>query len=41
MKSYGLPRARAEEILTDCGIDLKARGETLTPKQFAILSEKL
>ncbi len=41
MNSYGLPRARAEEILTDCGIDLKARGETLTPKQFAILSEKL
>ena len=41
VNSFGLTRARAQEILTECGIDLKARGETLTPEQFALLSEKL
>ena len=41
VNSFGLTRARAQEILTDCGIDLKARGETLTPEQFSRLSDKL
>lgn len=41
VNSFGLSRAEAQRILTECGIDLKARGETLTPEQFAYLSEKL
>lgn len=41
VNTFNLTRARAEEILTECGIDLKARGETLTPAQLARLSEKL
>lgn len=39
VNSFGLTRDRAREILTECGIDLKARGETLTPEQFGKLSE--
>ena len=38
---FKLTRARAQEILTECGIDLKARGETLSPRQFSMLSSKL
>ena len=41
INSFNITRARAQEILTECGIDLKARGETLTPEQFALLSEKI
>lgn len=41
VNAFGLTRDRAREILTGCGIALKARGETLTPGQFAELSEKL
>lgn len=41
VNSFGLTRDRAREILAECGIDLKARGETLTPEQFALLSEKI
>lgn len=36
---FKLTRAQAQKLLTDCGIDLKARGETLTYIQFAKLAE--
>ncbi len=39
VNSFGLSRTQAQEILEKCGIDSKARGETLTPEQFASLSE--
>ncbi|MDE7453106.1 MAG: 16S rRNA (adenine(1518)-N(6)/adenine(1519)-N(6))-dimethyltransferase RsmA [Clostridia bacterium] len=39
VNSFGFSRQKAQEILTECRIDLKARGETLTPKQFAELAK--
>lgn len=39
VNSFGFSRSQAQEILTKCGIDLKARGETLTPQKFAGLSK--
>lgn len=41
MNVFKLSRAAAENVLSECGIDVKARGETLLPEQFAILSDKL
>ncbi|MDE7440278.1 MAG: 16S rRNA (adenine(1518)-N(6)/adenine(1519)-N(6))-dimethyltransferase RsmA [Clostridia bacterium] len=41
VNSFKLTRPEAQSILTECGIDLKARGETLTHQQFALLAEKL
>lgn len=41
VNAFKLSRSQAEEVLTVCGIDLKARGETLSPEQFAYLSEKI
>lgn len=41
MKAFNLSRERAEGILQSCGIDLKARGETLSPEQFALLSDRI
>lgn len=41
VNAFGLTRAAAQEILSDCGIDLKARGETLSPEQFARLSDRI
>lgn len=41
MNSFKLPRESAESILQSCGIDVKARGETLSPEQFATLSDAL
>lgn len=38
---FKLTRAEAQAILADCNIDLKARGETLSPEQFASLADKL
>ena len=38
---FSVSRADAEAALTACGIDIKARGETLTPGQLAALSEHL
>lgn len=35
---FKITRAEAQRILTECGIDLKARGETLDFRQFALLS---
>ena len=39
VNSFGFSRAQAQEILNKCGIDLKARGETLSPEKFAELSD--
>lgn len=41
MVTFSLKRAEAEEVLNAVGIDLKARGETLSPKEFAALSDGL
>ena len=41
MNSFRLTRAQAQEVIEACGIASGARGETLSPEQFAILSEKL
>ena len=38
---FGLPREIAREILCESGIAPKVRGETLSPKQFARLSDVL
>ena len=38
MQSFSLTRLQAEGLLTDCGIDLKARGETLSTERFVALS---
>ena len=39
--TFGLTRVEAEEVLKSVGIDIKARGETLSPKEFAALADKL
>ncbi len=39
VNTFKFTRAEAQEILSKCGVDLKARGETLSPEQFAMLSE--
>lgn len=39
VNSFGLPREKACEILAEAGIPQKARGETLSPEQFAFLSD--
>lgn len=39
MAVFGFSRAQAEDIVDACGIDRKARGETLSPAQFASLSD--
>ncbi len=41
VRAFNLPRARAEELLTACGIDVLARGETLSPTVFAYLANKI
>ena len=41
MQTFKLDRAVAEELLTSQSIDLKARGETLSTKQFVELANKL
>lgn len=38
---FKLTRERTRNILESCNIDLKARGETLSPQQFALLSDKI
>lgn len=38
---FKLTREQAENVLTACGIDLKARGETLSPEAFAVLSDEI
>ena len=39
VNAFKLTREEAREILTACGIDLKARGETLSPERFAALAD--
>lgn len=41
MQALGYTRAQAEEILTLAGVDLKARGETLSTEGFAILTQAI
>lgn len=38
MQEYKIDRATAEEYLTSCGIDVKARGETLTTEKLVELA---
>ncbi len=41
INSFRLTREEAQNILNACGIDVKARGETLSPEAFASLSEEI
>ena len=41
MSAFPVTRGQAESALSECGIDLRARGETLSPEQFAVLSDKI
>lgn len=41
VNAFKLSRERARGILSECGIDLRARGETLSPLKFAELTEKI
>ncbi len=41
VKSFSLTRERAEEALARVGVDKNARGETLSPRAFAALSDEL
>ncbi len=37
--AFGFTREVAQGALSACGIDLKARGETLSPERFAALAD--
>ena len=41
VNSFKLTRGQAQEVLISCGIDLKARGETLDYTKFALLAKIL
>ena len=41
MNSFKLTRAQAQAVIESCGIQSGARGETLSPAQFATLSQNL
>lgn len=41
VNAFSISRGQAEEVLASCGIDLKARGETLSPEKFSALSDGL
>ena len=41
VNAFNLPRDTAQKVISDCGIDPKARGETLSPEAFAALADKL
>ena len=41
MQTFSLTRAQAEEVLTEAGIPLMCRGETLSSQEFLTLAEKL
>ena len=41
INSFKLTRAQAQEVINTCGIQSGARGETLSPQQFALLSQNL
>lgn len=38
---FKITREQAQNLLTDCNVDLKARGETLSPQAFANLADEL
>lgn len=37
--TFGWSREQTQTVLIDCGIDLKARGETLSAEQFALIAD--
>ena len=39
MSHFSMSRDKVEELLTAVGVDVKARGETLSPEKFAALSD--
>ncbi len=41
VNAFKLSREAAQSLLLNCGIDLKARGETLSPEAFVRLSDEL
>lgn len=41
VNAFSLTRTGAQSLLSECGIDAKARGETLSPQSFALLAEKI
>lgn len=41
VNSFNLTREQAQSVLNDCGIDLKVRGETLSPEQFAEIADRI
>ncbi len=41
INSFALTRANAEELVSSCGLNLSVRGESLTPQQFATLSNAI
>lgn len=41
VNAFKMTRAEAQGILAECGIDAKTRGETLSPADFAKLSDKI
>lgn len=41
VNAFSLTRAQAQDLLSLCGIARSARGETLSPEQFAFLSQKI
>lgn len=41
VNGFSLSRETAQKAIKDCGIDLKARGETLSPEKFALLADVL
>lgn len=41
VNTFKISREQAQNLLIACNIDLKARGETLSPQQFAQLSDKM
>ncbi len=41
VRAFDMPREEAEALLISCKIDLKARGETLSPMKFAELADAL
>jgi 16S rRNA (adenine1518-N6/adenine1519-N6)-dimethyltransferase len=38
---FGLSRQTAQQVMQECNIDQKARGETLSPAQFVVLTDTL
>ncbi len=41
INAFSIPRERAHKIIEECGLPEGVRGETLSPQQFAILSNAL